>query len=252
MAYGPEFAQFYDRHWRAFGETVAPKILAHVEPLVGGRRVLDLCCGTGASSQVFAEDGWTVTGVDASAAMINIARRRADAADWGSRTSYVVQDVTRLDLAGQEPYDVVLCLYDSINHLPGSAAVAAMVESAAELADAGAHFVLDLNTPQALAGWGDTDEVIVDEAGRLTLSAAQDAERGTTTLHVQGQLGAGTGNHDTFSEEHVEHLVDLASLSASLTAAGWHRQRFTTYANLSVDIADPASVRRLVVMAVRT
>src|SRR2546426_11782617 len=42
----------------------------------GPGRLLDVGCGTGAQTAAFAERGWSVTGVDVSAAMLRLARSR--------------------------------------------------------------------------------------------------------------------------------------------------------------------------------
>ncbi|MBV8491026.1 MAG: class I SAM-dependent methyltransferase, partial [Candidatus Eremiobacteraeota bacterium] len=45
-------------------------------------RVLDVGCGTGLGSRVMIENGMSVTGVDASKTMIELARERYPAATW--------------------------------------------------------------------------------------------------------------------------------------------------------------------------
>jgi ubiquinone/menaquinone biosynthesis C-methylase UbiE len=59
-------------------------------------KILDLCCGTGSLSELFALSGYEVVGVDRSAAMIEQAVRKAQQHQSGVR--YYVQDAAALEL----------------------------------------------------------------------------------------------------------------------------------------------------------
>jgi SAM-dependent methyltransferase len=58
-------------------------------------RALDIGCGTGRDAVYLAQQGWSVTGVDAVPQAIDAARRRAQAA--GVAVSWILDDVTRLE-----------------------------------------------------------------------------------------------------------------------------------------------------------
>lgn len=66
-------------------------------------RVTDLGCGTGTLSELLADEGYSVDGVDLSPAMVERARAKA-----GDRCSFVVADAADPPLATAS-YDVVLC-----------------------------------------------------------------------------------------------------------------------------------------------
>lgn len=70
--------------------------------------LLELACGTGAVLQYFAQD-FDVSGLDISKGMLSIARKRLPTA------SFFRQDMTQFAVPGR--FDVILCVYDSINHL---------------------------------------------------------------------------------------------------------------------------------------
>jgi SAM-dependent methyltransferase len=73
-------------------------------------RALDLGCGTGTNVVYLARHGWTAVGVDFVGRAIAKARRRAR--DAGVSCTFVVGDVTRLEVAG--PFDLALdigCLH---------------------------------------------------------------------------------------------------------------------------------------------
>ena len=103
-----------------------------------GRRVLDLGCGTGKSFLPLLERGWHVTGVDASAGMLAVARAKAPLARLAQ------EDVRRLPRIGS--FDLVLALDDVANYLLGGAELrAAFAGVRRNLAPRGV-FVFDCNT----------------------------------------------------------------------------------------------------------
>jgi len=82
----------------------------------GGKKLLDLGCGTGAHDWQFAEKGYQVTGVDRSPSMLERARQRE--ANWprvGHKPDFLVGDLT--DFKTSEKYDVVVSLFDVVSYL---------------------------------------------------------------------------------------------------------------------------------------
>lgn len=69
--------------------------------------VLDLPCGTGRFAEVLLDEGFKVVGVDISAAMLAVARRKV--ARFGERFSIRVADVRELAREERKVYDVALC-----------------------------------------------------------------------------------------------------------------------------------------------
>ncbi|MBI5631755.1 MAG: class I SAM-dependent methyltransferase [Elusimicrobia bacterium] len=75
-----------------------------------GRKVLDLCCGTGRHSRLLARRGILVTGLDATPAYLRQARRLSGAGN----PRYVLGDIRRL--AYDEEFDAVLNLWTSFGY----------------------------------------------------------------------------------------------------------------------------------------
>ena len=71
--------------------------------LPSGARLLDAGCGTGRHAVALAGRGYRVTGLDASADLIAVARQRAGAAG----VAFITADLTALPAAPQ--YDAILC-----------------------------------------------------------------------------------------------------------------------------------------------
>jgi SAM-dependent methyltransferase len=112
-----------------------------LDPLDGRTRLLDLGCGTGASSRAFLKRGFAVTGCDISAEMLRIARERDD------DVRFVEADIRALpaDLCG---YDVVNFMGDVPNHLEYADFVRAL-RCASRAVNKGGIVVFDVNTMAA-------------------------------------------------------------------------------------------------------
>jgi SAM-dependent methyltransferase len=137
------FARFYDAV-----EGDAAERAAYVRALIerhcsGARSVLELACGTGSILAQLRPD-FDVTGLDVSAPMLEVAEAKLP----GVRL--VPADMTDFDLDTR--FDVVLCVYDSINHLLDFELWRAVFARAHEhLNDCGV-FLFDVNTERRLAG----------------------------------------------------------------------------------------------------
>jgi SAM-dependent methyltransferase len=102
-------AHDYERLWQAQLGPAQADMLARVE-LRAGERVVDVACGTGLVSFAAADvvgAGGAVLGVDISGAMVDAARRRADALGV-DQASFARMDAEALDLA-DAGFDVALC-----------------------------------------------------------------------------------------------------------------------------------------------
>jgi SAM-dependent methyltransferase len=71
--------------------------------------LLELACGTGAVLQYFADD-FEIFGLDLSAGMLSVARKHLP------RVPLSRQDMRKFAIP--RSFDTIVCLYDSINHLP--------------------------------------------------------------------------------------------------------------------------------------
>ena len=98
---------------RLIAETQEQQIAAFLAP-VQGRRILDVGTGTGRAAIALAKRGAIVTGVDASAEMLEVAERRAveaglDASNTGGTVTFLRGDAHGLSYADRS-FDAVVCL----------------------------------------------------------------------------------------------------------------------------------------------
>ena len=104
----------------------------------GVRSVLDLCCGTGILAGELIERDYRVVGVDASEAMLALARERLG-------PKVVLSRMTLPDLAVDGVFDAAVCTFDGLNYLAPDALRLTMAAVAGCLRPAG-WLVFDLHT----------------------------------------------------------------------------------------------------------
>ncbi len=166
------YAAIYERiDQGAFGRELASRTLNWVT--TGDQRalhVLDLACGTGAASLVFASAGHTVVAVDRSPAMLALAEAHADRA--GRTITFLDQDIRELDLAAiPQAFDLVTCFFDSLNYLTGDNDLQEVFARIGPALRRDGLFIFDLHTPHELASWDERDEVVHDGADLLVAGA---------------------------------------------------------------------------------
>jgi SAM-dependent methyltransferase len=113
---------------------------------VEARRVVDVACGTGRHAGMFASWGIDVVGLDASQEMIAAARRE------NPGPTFEVADFLSAPRAAPGPFDVVVCIGNSLPHLTSAAEVGqALAGFASMLRPGGALVVQDRNVDRMYA-----------------------------------------------------------------------------------------------------
>jgi SAM-dependent methyltransferase len=136
MAYA-RFAGFYDQ---IMGDRSADinRVCGYIDRyLPSAASLLELGCGTGAVLAGLA-DSLQVSGVDQSPEMLAVAARAVPDA------TLVQADMTAFALGAR--FDVVICVFDTLNHLPDFASWQRMFERVHEHLTDGGIFAFDVNT----------------------------------------------------------------------------------------------------------
>ena len=98
-----EKARFYDDYFAGVTRQAIEPLLENLGG-VTGRRLIDVCCGTGDLAEAAAQAGAQVTGVDFAEPMIEIARARVPGAN------FEVGDAENLNFENAS-FDVVTCAF---------------------------------------------------------------------------------------------------------------------------------------------
>lgn len=109
---------------------------------INGGLLLDLACGTGTLSSLFAERGYSVIGVDLSEEMLSIAQQKL--AEKPQDILYLCQDMRSLDLYGT--IDCCVCALDSLNHLTSEDDLLKAFKNVSLFLNDSGLFLFDLNT----------------------------------------------------------------------------------------------------------
>jgi SAM-dependent methyltransferase len=177
----------------------------------GVRSVLDLCCGTGLLAGELIAWGYRVVGVDASDAMLALARERLGPEVELSR-------MTLPDLAGEGVFDAAVCTFDGLNYLTPDELRLTMAAVALRLRPAG-WLIFDLHTDGMMNFTVSNPVVAGESAGNaFVISSTVDPEARTcdTTIELTRPSA-----DDSFSEQHRQYFHTDADVRASLQAAGF-------------------------------
>lgn len=212
------YAELYDELGQShFAVAVLPLVARATERYhVPVRRILDLACGTGAVAIHLASQGYQVTGVDRSPHMLRVARKKARLA--GVEVSFLRQSMTRLRTPGS--FDLVLCLYDSINHLLRVRDLEAAVSGVAAALNPGGLFVFDVNTAHCLAhDWGNQIAEERSRSAMLTHLYRYDPRTRIGTLELVCLTHRETGI-EKFRELHRERGYTREEIACALSGGG--------------------------------
>lgn len=133
--------RFYDA---AMGDRT--EMAAYIRRLIrqhkpDGKTLLELACGTGAILQIFAKS-YDVVGLDRSPQMLSIARKKLP------QVKFFQRNMVSFDL-GQK-FDVIICVFDSINHVLKFADWKKIFRNAARHLQESGLFLFDINTEAKL------------------------------------------------------------------------------------------------------
>jgi len=140
------------------------ELLQRIDPSFAFTRVLELACGTGTVALEFAKRGCEVVGVDISPGMVQVAKEKAARLGVNRLARFYVQDISELDLSGEPPFDLALCLFDSLNYITDPERLARVFARTLPFLHPGGYFVFDLNSEYALReNLFDQDNLDADE-----------------------------------------------------------------------------------------
>ncbi len=191
------WASFLDRLWST--------------DAAGVRSVLDLCCGTGLLAGELTARGYHVVGVDASDAMLALARKRLGADAVLIRTT-----LPALGLDGV--YDAAVCTFDGLNYLDPDALRRTLAAVALRLRPGG-WLVFDLHT-DGMLDFTISNPVVSGESAGNRFVISSDVDPATRVCDTTIELTR-PRDGDAFSERHRQFFHADADVHAALDAAGF-------------------------------
>ncbi len=215
--------------WVDYVETLL--LLAEHEP----HRVLDCACGTGNVSFEMARRGWSVTGVDLSPEMIEVAQQKSrdlkpdDApshfldGDFSPAPRFICDDLTTFNLG--ETFDCATCLYDSLNYILEPEKLKLAFAHIADHVEKGGVFVFDMNSDWAFKA-DLFSQSNLDTRKQLNYEWRADFDAQTRICQVKMTFRRRTnGQTETFHETHRERAYERPQVEAMLRETGWELLR---------------------------
>jgi len=180
------------------------------------KRVLDLACGTGSLSMLFADKGYEVLGLDASEEMLTVAAAKAAEAELNPL--FIQGWMQRFRLPA--PVDLVVCGLDSMNYLTKPTQFKKTLENAFRALNPGGMFIFDLITPdkfRTLDG-----QVFLDEDDDVYCVWRAEFNEKNHIMCYGMDIFQRHGNAWSRSyEEHQEYAYELNDVLVWLTEAGF-------------------------------
>lgn len=177
----------------------------------GVHSVLDLCCGTGLLTVELAARGYRLVGIDASPAMLALARDRL-----GAGADLRQASLPALPVEGA--FDAAVSTFDGLNYLtPG--ALRLTLAHVARVLRPGGRLVFDLHTDAMLDFTAANPVAAGEQAGnRFVITSSVDAEARVcdTTIEVL-ESPAGV----PFTETHRQYFHAAGDVAQALAVAGF-------------------------------
>ena len=226
--YGEVFSKIYDRHFGGYADQLAPRLLRFLASQaagVDGGRVLDLGCGTGQLAFRLLEAGYSLTGLDRSQDMLDIAETRCRKHLLTGRARFQRADISSFRV--EPPQDFAISTYNTMNHLEEDGRLRGCFRSVREVLVPGGHLFFDYHTVLGLREWASRESVEWDEGG-VTVEGSFDEGRGFARMSISGS-SAGVA----FKEEITNQSYPVHEIGKWLREEGFDEVRILDLADFS-------------------
>ncbi len=214
------FAKVYDLFmedvpYKEWSRWIAEMLRAHG---IEDGLVLDLACGTGVMTELLAEAGYDMIGIDQSEEMLERALDRKEQS--GHDILYLCQDMREFELYGTVRAIVSVC--DSMNYVLEEEAFLDILTAAAEnYLDYGGLFLFDLNTEykyQMLLG----EQTIAEnrEEGSFIWENSYDEEEKINEYELTLFIREDSGYYRKYEEVHYQRAYPLDTVKELVARSG--------------------------------
>jgi len=186
------------------------------------KSLLDLACGTGTCSILFAQQGLEVIGLDSSEAMLEEAEKKIK--KEGLSINLIKKDMR--DFCLEKKVELVTCFYDSLNYLLEEEDLLKTFKNVLMCLTDKGFFIFDLNTEYALAhSWG--DKVYVRKNDGITSIWKNSYDRKTKIATLELTLFVDQDDHySRVVEIHKERAYSNGEIKRLLKMAGFSEIHF--------------------------
>jgi SAM-dependent methyltransferase len=225
--YQEDLAYIHDTGFRAFAVGAAPGLLeVFRQSGIADGLVVDLGCGSGLWAKELCDAGYQVLGIDLSAAMLKIARRREPRARY-RRASFLEVDLPR----ARAVTAISECFNYAFDPANGPRALKRFFARVYEALEPGGVFVFDVATPERNGGPGVRQRNCQGEDWALLLETEVRANPPTLTRHITLFRRKGKVYRRSV-EVHKQWLYRGADLAAMLRPLGFRVKLVKAYGGM--------------------
>ena len=188
--------------------------------------LLDLACGTGVLTELLAEKGYDMIGVDASEEMLEKALEKRDAS--GLDILYLCQDMRSFELYGT--VRAVICACDSVNYITDPDELAEVFKTVRLYLEPDGVFVFDFNTPEKYESIGDAVISEVRDNAAFIWENRYDDESRLNEYDITFFLENEDGLYERQEEVHCQRAWTEEEMEKLLESGGFRvSERFPGY-----------------------
>jgi SAM-dependent methyltransferase len=213
MFYGEDVAHTHDTGHSRFAEGAGTWLAGELSP---PGLVVELGCGSGVTCAALTDAGWDVLGIDGSAPMLEIARRRAPRAriEIGSAYEPVLPECVAVTAIGE----VLNYIEDPDAPAPDLAVTFARVRNALL---PGGLFVFDVAAPGRVPGGGPSRRHYSGDDWAILVETCERPDPPTLTRQMTTFRQIADGTYRRGYETHYQRLYRPPAVTAMLRSAGF-------------------------------
>lgn len=178
--------------------------------------LLELGCGTGTLTEMFAARGYDMTGIDSSEEMLQQALQKK--MKNSSSSLYLCQDMREFELYGTVRAIVSLC--DTMNYITNYEELVCVLKLANNYLDPHGIFIFDLKTDFYFRGIGNQSFCDADEEVSFIWDNSYDANERLNEYALTLFMREDDGIYRRFDEYHVQRAYLLSEIKKAIAEAG--------------------------------
>ncbi|ANU23538.1 class I SAM-dependent DNA methyltransferase [Planococcus donghaensis] len=233
MKYG-KFAAVYDG---LMEDIPYDKYVEWVASNVSSGTLLDVACGTGTLSQLFAEMGYDVTASDLSEDMLTVANQRFQEANQAIPVLQLSMD----NLEGLTGFDIVTIAIDSLNYLQSEEQVQQTFKEVYDALNPGGHFFFDVHSVFKIDTVYMNSPFVYDAEEIAYIWHTEPGEASHSVIHDMTFFVQQNDLFERFEETHEQRTFPIETYKKWLEAAGFTVESVT--ADFSSQSPDDESER---------
>jgi len=209
-AYTASFAEIYDEIMRTVPYRLWYDYLNEIMDYyqLEAEKVLDLACGTGNMSLIYAKNSYQVTGVDRSKEMLEIADKKAR--EVGADIRFINADLC--EYRTDEKYDLAISLFDSLNYILDKDNLRKVFTNVYQSLKKDGFFIFDINTITRLMSIEEGTTIFNGKGYSCIWEDIVDKENKLWQVRLKIHLKNSGEYHEEFHQEKGYKVADIRNM----------------------------------------